>query len=89
MPTTKPRLQVTETPELTAILDQVCAENPQEPRSQVLARLALAGFAARADSEVEKRAARLLALHNLTTKFADVYPPGYLEELRKDWDGRP
>lgn len=89
MPTTKPRLQVTETPELTAVLDEACAENPQEPRSQVLARLALAGFAAREDSEVEKRTARLLALHNLTTKFADVYPPGYLEELRKDWDGRP
>ena len=89
MPTTKPRLQVTETPELTAVLDEVCAENPDEPRSQVLVRLALAGFAAREDSEVEKRTARLLALHNLTTKFADCYPPGYLEELRKDWDGRP
>ena len=89
MPTTKPRLQVTETPERTAVLDEVCAENPDEPRSQVLARLALAGFAAREDSEVEKRTARLLALHNLTTKFADCYPPGYLEELRKDWDGRP
>lgn len=89
MPTTKPRLQVTETPELTAALDAACAKAPDEPRSQVLARLALEGFAARADSEVERRTARLLALHNLTTKFAHVYPPGYLEELRKDWDGRP
>jgi hypothetical protein len=89
MPTTKPRLQVTETPELTAALDAVCAKTPDEPRSQVLARLALEGFTARQDSEIERRTARLLALHDLTTKFADCYPPGYLEELRRDWDGRP
>jgi len=88
MPTTKPRLQVTESPELAAALDAVCAEHPEEPRSQVLARLALEGFAARADSEVERRTARLQALHELTTQFDDCYPPGYLDDLRKDWDGR-
>jgi hypothetical protein len=32
-----------------------------------------------------QRAQRRAALERLRGKYSDVYPPGYLEELRADW----
>ena len=89
MPTTRERVQVTVSDELAVALDALAREHPSEARSQLLTRLALRGAEAAKESVVERKLRRLQALWDLTHDYADCYPPGYLEELRRDWDDRP
>ena len=81
MPTTLDRIQVTVTPELARALERARALWPDRPASQLVTSLALAGEAAVAP----RRAARRAALAETAGSLAGAYPPGYLEELRKDW----
>jgi limonene-1,2-epoxide hydrolase len=82
MPTTKPRYMLTDTGELSDLLDAAERRWPEiTDRKALLLRLAAAGaeaIAARADRRREEVDATAGAL-------TGVYEPGELERLREDW----
>lgn len=86
VPTTRRRHVVTETDEVARALDRAARRWPQESsRARLLVRLALHGdreVAAESESVLEQRLAAALRHHGA---LSDVYEPGYLEELRRDW----
>ena len=80
---------MTETDELCRALDRAAERWPADRRrrSRLLVRIVEEWNAdhdheAEADAEVERR---LQAIGETAGAFGHVYPPGYLEELRKDW----
>lgn len=85
MATTLPRIQVTQTPELAAGLELAAKEWPGASRSELVARLAEAGSEILAAKRAARRAERRRVLGETRGKYSLAYPPGYLEELRKDW----
>jgi hypothetical protein len=85
MPTTRPRYQVTETPDVAYALDLAARRWPNVPRSKLLLRLLRAGSAA---IEAERNAAtrsRLAAIDATSGKYADAFSDDFLAELRQDW----
>ena len=85
MPTTRPRVFVTETDELTVALNDAAKRWPGESRSALLVRLALEGHqVAQAEHDEEARR-RLTALDRWKGAFSDGYSPDLLAELREDW----
>ena len=85
MPTTRPRHQVTETPDVARALDLAARRWPNEPRSRLLLRLVQAGSAAIEEGRTEEARHRLAALDATSGKYAEVFGDGYLEQLRRDW----
>jgi len=85
MPTTLERIQVTVTPELDKALNTARALWPDLPASQQVTVLATAG----ARTLSRGWSSRHQAVMETQGSLKGAYPPGYLEELRKDWDGRP
>jgi len=85
MPTTRPRHQITETDDIAAAVEAGVREWPDLSRSDVIRELILKGAQAVKLSAVERVLAFELALKELTSLNIH-YPPGYLEDLRKDWD---
>ena len=85
MPTTRPRYQVTETPDVAAALDLAAEQWPGEPRSRLLLRLVAAGCIALQQEQQSSRRDHLAAIEETSGKFGDAFPPGYLADLRKDW----
>jgi len=83
MPTTSTRIQVTQTRQLRDALEFAEQEWPGLPKSELVARLAVLGAEVLAARRSAKRAARREALE--ATRGTIDYPPGYLEDLRKDW----
>ena len=85
MPTTKPRHQVTETPELAHALEVAERRWPGKSRSALLAALAEEGAKAIEQDDAERLEARRRRLEKLAGGFEDVYYDGYLDDLRQDW----
>lgn len=85
MPTTRPRHQITETPEVAHALDVAARRWPHEPRSKLLLRLLRTGSAALEQERSEVRRDRLQAIDASSGKYADTFDEGYLTALRQDW----
>lgn len=85
MPTAKPRYQITETDEVARALDAAERRWPGEPRSRLVVRLIVDNGRRVAEVSEAEAARRLAAIDQYAGTFSDAYPPGYLEELRKDW----
>ena len=85
MPTTRPRHQVTETPDVARALDLAARRWPNEARSRLLIRLVQAGSSALEEEHAEQAQHRLAAIDATSGKYADVFTDDYLAELREDW----
>ncbi|WBU36945.1 hypothetical protein [Homoserinibacter sp. YIM 151385] len=85
MPTTKPRYQITDTDEVALALDAAELRWPGEPRSRLVVRLLVESGLRMAEVGREEAARRRAAIEAFDAGFSEAYPPGYLEELRKDW----
>lgn len=85
MPTTRPRHQITETPDVTRALDVAAQRWPAEPRSKLLLRLVDAGGAALEQEHAETARRRQVAVDASRGKYGDAFSPEYLRELRQDW----
>ena len=85
MPTVKPRYQITETAEVGHALDIAARRWPDEPRSKLLVRLLQAGSSALEREDHNALRQRQEAIRATSGKFADVFSPTYLSELRADW----
>lgn len=82
VPTTKPRYMLTDTGELSDLLDAAERRWPEvTDRKTLLLRLAAAGAGAIA-TEAEKQREQIDATAGVLT---GVYEPGELERLREDW----
>ena len=87
MPTTRPRVLVTETEEVEAALAVAARVWPEEPsRSRLLARLAVVGAAHLPDPDADARRDRRLAvLERRAGRFAGLFPLDCRERLRDEW----
>jgi len=85
VPTSRPRYQVTETPDVAHALDIAARQWPGEPRSKLLLRLLRAGSAAVEQERTDAAERRLRAINRTSGKYADAFREGYLRELRHDW----
>jgi len=90
VPTTRPRIVITETDAVAQALAVAARRWPEERgRARLLLRLVEEG--ARASGDVEARQAqehrrrRLEAVDSTAGVGTGWYPPGYLEDLRADW----
>jgi hypothetical protein len=88
LPTSRPRLTITETDDVARMLDEAaeCWPEDRTHRARLLTRLAEQGAAAvRADTEAQQRAWRAIVEGAAGAAGPDAYPERYLEELRGDW----
>lgn len=85
VPTTRPRHQVTETPDVARALDLAARRWPDEPRSRLLLRLIQAGSDALDERRTEETRRRIASIETTSGKYADVFSDNYLAELREDW----
>jgi hypothetical protein len=85
MPTARQRYQITETDALAECLDRAEAKWPNESRSKLLLRLAMAGADATLRSSVEEAFAFQLALDEMYRELGDLYKGVTVEQLRADW----
>jgi sulfite reductase beta subunit-like hemoprotein len=82
MPTSKPRYMLTDTGELSDLLDAAQRHWPElTDRKALLLRLAEAGAGAIATQAAKQRT----AIENTAGVLTGLYEPGELERLRKDW----
>jgi hypothetical protein len=86
MPTTRPRIMITETDELAEALDAAAARWPEVgSRRELLLRLVEQGrYVIERDRE-EELERRRAAIRRTSGALTGVYEPGYLERLRDDW----
>ncbi len=92
MPTTLPRIQITEGPVVRRALEIATARWPNAPKSEQLTNLIaekVAEVEAAQRAADEARAAKLARRRAAVVEFAgifgsDVYPPNYLADLRAE-----
>jgi hypothetical protein len=86
MPTTRPRLTITETDDVAAALDAAAARWPEiRTRRELLLRLVEQGREVIDRNENEAVARRREAIRRTSGALTGAYEPGYLERLRDDW----
>jgi len=86
VPTTRPRLTITETDELAATLDAAAARWPQiRSRRELLLRLVEQGREVLDRERAEATARRRDAVQRTSGALTGTYEPEYLERLRDDW----
>lgn len=85
MPTARPRYQVTETPDLTHLLDRAAERWPGEPRSKLLLRLIAVGGETLASEGLIQDGAHRAAVIATSSRYAAAFGPDYLTEIRADW----
>lgn len=89
MPTTRPRHTITEGDALAVALADAARWWPDEEKARsrlVLRLLEEGGTTVEADEEAQI-SERRRAVAETAGMFTGLYPPGYLEELRRDWPG--
>jgi len=86
MPTTRPRLTITETADVAAALDAAAARWPEvRSRRELLLRLVEQGREVIDRDHDEAAARRRDAIRRTSGALTGAYEPGYLERLRDDW----
>ena len=85
MPTTRPRVLVTETDELKLALDEAASRWPGESRSALLVRLALEGHQAAQGAHAAEVHDRIEAIDRWSGAFSEGYEPDLLKRIREDW----
>lgn len=86
MPTTRPRLTITETDDLAAALDAAGARWPQiRSRRELLLRLVDEGRGVLERERSERAERRREAVRRTSGALTGAYEPRYLERLRDDW----
>lgn len=87
MPTTRPRHVVTETDDIAAALDLAVKRWPEiaDSRSRLLVALVKEGAEHLREVEESALEERLRTINELAGSMTGIFPPGYLEDLRKDW----
>jgi hypothetical protein len=86
MPTTRPRLTITETDELADALDAAAARWPEvHSRRELLLRLGEQGREGLDRERGEATARRRNGVRRTSGALTGAYEPGYLEHLRDDW----
>lgn len=82
MPTTKPRYTVTDTGDLSKLLDEAQRRWPAvRDRKELLLRLAAVGGEAIGRFAADRRR----AVEETAGALSGVYEPGELDRLREDW----
>lgn len=77
---------VTETDDLALALDAAARKWPElRSRRELLLRMVERAHQQLRDDEAEWLADRRRAIEETAGSLSGMYPPGYLEELRKDW----
>ncbi len=83
MPTTLPRITVTLSPEVQAVLDEERTAHPDASVSEVVNQLVIEAALARRARNAQHRADRAVLVRSMAGGVA--YPAGYLDDLRSDW----
>lgn len=88
MPTTRPRHAITETPAVEAALAAAAQRWPEDRDrpGRLLLRLIEAGQEHIAPESAQRVEARRAAIRHQAGALTGAYGPGYLDELREDWD---
>jgi hypothetical protein len=86
MPTTRPRLTITETDDVAAALDAAATRWPDvHSRRELLLRLVQQGREVIDHEHDEASARRRDAVRQTSGALTGTYESGYLERLREDW----
>jgi hypothetical protein len=86
MPTTRPRLMITETDQVAEALDAAAARWPEvESRRELLLRLVEQGRNALERERTDMIERRRAAIHRTSGALTGTYEPGHLDRLRDDW----
>ena len=86
MPTTRPRLTITETDEVAAALDAAAARWPEvRSRRELLLRLVEEGREVIDRDRGDELARRRDAVRRTSGALTGAYEPGHLTRLRDDW----
>jgi hypothetical protein len=86
MPTTRPRLTITETDDVAAALDAAATRWPEvRSRRELLLRLVEQGRDVIDRDRADAASRRREAIRRTSGSLTGAYEPGYLERLRDDW----
>jgi hypothetical protein len=86
VPTTRPRLTITETDDVARALDDAAARWPDvRSRQQLLLRLLAEGHEALLSRRAEDTQRRKQAIRRTSGSLSGAYAPDHLAALRDDW----